>query len=224
MNGSRQTPEKNPTSSTAEGSHLGATLLRVAWLAILLGVVMEILVLLFTAGSGLVPDLEPIAAAFVQKISWSALVCVGIAIGTAASSARAPLMGLLGFLAAPIAFDVARTLHQGTAKALEISGTESAGPPVLLLALIKGIEYACLGAAVGWIGQRSWGGLAAHASVGLVVGMIFGGVILTLTYSATSPPPPATDLIPQGVDELLFPVGCSLVLFSAEALGKRATR
>lgn len=224
MNGSGQAPQKNPTSPTAEGSHLGATLLRVAWLAILLGIVMEILVLLFTAGAGLIPDLEPIAAAFVQKISWSALVCVGIAIGTAASSARAPLMGLLGFLAAPIAFDVARTLHQGTAKALEISGTESAGPSVLLLAVIKGIEYACLGAVIGWIGYRSWGGLTAHASVGLIIGIIFGGTILALTYLATSPPPPATDLIPQGIDEILFPVGCALVLFSAEALGKRAAR
>jgi hypothetical protein len=224
MNGPRRTPEENPTSPTAEGSNLGATLLQVAWFAILLGVVMEALILLLAAGVGIFPDLQPIAAAFVQKISWSVLVCVGIAIGTAASSARAPLMGLLGFLAAPIAFDVARTLHQGTAKALEISGAEAAGPSVLLLALIKGIEYACLGAAIGWIGQRSWGGLGAHASVGLAVGIIFGGAILALTYSATSPPPPATDLIPQGVDEILFPVGCALVLFSAEALGKRSAR
>ena len=34
-------------------------------------------------------------------------------------------------------------------------------------------------------------------------------------------PPPTTNLISQGVDELIFPVGCSLILFSAEALGKR---
>jgi hypothetical protein len=37
-----------------------------------------------------------------------------------------------------------------------------------------------------------------------------------------SPETPATTaLLSQGVNEILFPVGCSLVLFAATALGKR---
>jgi hypothetical protein len=41
---------------------------------------------------------------------------------------------------------------------------------------------------------------------------------------STSPPPPA-DALSVGVNEVLFPIGCSLVLFSAGALGERmATR
>ncbi len=35
--------------------------------------------------------------------------------------------------------------------------------------------------------------------------------------------PPAAELITEGVDEILFPVGCSPVLFSATVLGKKAT-
>jgi hypothetical protein len=32
------------------------------------------------------------------------------------------------------------------------------------------------------------------------------------------------DLMTRGVNELLFPVGCSVVIYAAEALGKRAAK
>jgi hypothetical protein len=56
----------------------------------------------------------------------------------------------------------------------------------------------------------------------LQVGLVFGGTIIALTMGST-PPPPAADALSLGVNELIFPIGCSLVLFSAEALGKRMT-
>jgi hypothetical protein len=96
-----------------------ATLLRAAWLAILLGVLMEALLLLFAAGFGIFPGLETIAADLVRQVSWSTFVCVGLAIGTAVSRARVPLMGVIGVLAAPLAFSISRSLHQGATKALE---------------------------------------------------------------------------------------------------------
>ena len=46
-----------PTRSVDTG--MGATLLRVAWLAILLGFAMEPLLLLFADGFGIVPGLVP---------------------------------------------------------------------------------------------------------------------------------------------------------------------
>jgi hypothetical protein len=55
-------------------------------------------------------------------------------------------------------------------------------------------------------------------AVGFVVGSIFGGTVIAL-LAASSPEVSATTLVPRGVTEILFPVGCSLVLFSAEALG-----
>lgn len=224
MNESGQPTGATPTSPTDKGSNLGAILLRTAWLAVLLGLGMEILLLLFAAGSGFIPGLGPIVADLVQKISWSVIVCAGVAIGTAATSVRAPLMGILGFFAAPVAFTVARTLHQSTTKALEISGDTSVGSAIFLLALIKGIEYAILGTAIGWVGRRPWGGLMAHVLSGLAIGILFGGAILALTYSSAPEPLPATDLISRGIDEVLFPVGCSLVLFSAQALGNRTAQ
>src|SRR5829696_1992821 len=158
------------TTSDSAGGGLGSTLFRAAWLAILLGFAMEALLLVFAAGFGILPGLKPVAADLIRQVSWSTIVCVGLALGTAVSKARAPLMGVLGLLAAPLAFTVSRSLHQGAVKTLEIAGSGADAPPVLLLAVLKAVEYACLGLALGWIGRRAWGGLSAHIAMGLLVG------------------------------------------------------
>jgi hypothetical protein len=89
-----------------------------------------------------------------------------------------------------------------------------------VLAVLKAVEYACLGAAS--VGSRTVpGGVLAHVAVGLFVGILFGGAIVTATYWTSPESLGAAPLIVQGFNELLFPVGCSLVLFSAQALGKR---
>jgi hypothetical protein len=221
MNEPQQTTHATEASPPAAAS-LRRTLLRAAWLAILLGFAMEALLLLVTAGFGIFPGLKPVAAALVTQVSWSTFVCVGLALGTAVSKARAPLMGLLGLLAAPLALGVSRSLHQGAVKALEIAGSASFfTPSLLLLALLKAVEYACLGAIVGWIGKRPWGGLIAHVVSGLIVGIVFGGAIVAFTYLNAPEPLAAADLVSRGVNEIVFPVGCSLVLFSATAVVER---
>jgi hypothetical protein len=182
---------------------------------------MEALLLLFAAGFGILPGLKPMAADLVRQVSWSTIVCVGLALGTAVTKARVPLMGVLGLLAAPVAFTVSRSLHQGAVKTLEIAGSGADAPPVLLLAALKAVEYACLGLALGWLGRRAWGGMSAHLATGLLVGLVFGGTIVALTYQMSSEPPATADLVARGANEILFPVGCSLVLFAATAIGER---
>jgi hypothetical protein len=220
MTAPQQNGQASPITSDAGGG-LGSTLFRVAWLAILLGFAMEALLLLFTAGFGIFPGLRPVAADLVRQVSWSTIVCVGLALGTAVTKARAPLMGILGLLAAPLAFTISRSLHQGAVKTLEIAGSGADAPPVLLLAVLKAVEYACLGLAIGWLGRRAWGGLSAHLATGLLVGLVFGGTIVALTYQMSPEPPVTAALVSRGANEILFPVGCSLVLFAATAIGKR---
>src|SRR5215203_470055 len=169
MNEAQQTTHSTSSSPPATAG-LRVTLLRVAWLAVLLGFAMEAVLLLVTAGFGIFPGLKPLAAALVTQVSWSTFVCVGLALGTAVSKARAPLMGLLGFLAAPLALGVSRSLHQGVVKALEIAGSASLfTPSLLLLALMKAVEYGCLGVILGWIAGRPRGGLMALELTGLPV-------------------------------------------------------
>jgi hypothetical protein len=198
-----------------------ATLLRVAWLAVALGLAMEALLLLLASGFGEVLGLKSLVADLIRNVTWAAFVCVGLAVGTTLSKIRVPAMGFFGFLAAPLAFEVSRSVHKGTLEALDLAGAGGAAASPVLLALIKGIEYGCLGLLVGWIGTRAWGGVLAHALTGLVVGIVFGGTILALTIGAAPGPVPTADLVSQGLNELLFPIGCALVLFSAGALGNR---
>jgi hypothetical protein len=206
--------------SSSTSPDLGRTLLRVAWLAIALGLAMEALLLLLGSSFGELLGVKSIVADLAKNLSWSLLVCSGLAVGTAASQARAPAMGLMGLLAAPIAFEVSRVVHKGTLEALEISGGGDTSP--VLVAVIKGFEYGCLGLAVGWLGRRPWGGAAAHAAAGLAVGLVFGGAIVVLTVPSGAQMSVA-DLVSRGVNEVLFPLGCSLVLYASVNLGERMT-
>jgi hypothetical protein len=209
------------SDQTNEGQapDLGATLLRVAWLAVILGLAMEVLLLVLGGAVGNALGLKPFVADLVRNVTWSVFVCAGLAIGTAVVKARAPLMGFLGLVSGPLAFEASRAFHKGTLEALAITGGGGALSPVLV-AVIKGIEYGCLGLGIGWVSQRPWGGAAAHVAVGVLVGLTFGSMELTL-LAGTTPPPPTSDLFVDGVNEVLFPVGCSLVLFSAGVLGKK---
>lgn len=202
---------------------LAATLLRVAWAAILLGLAMEAILILLGTGFGDALGLGKLTADLVKNVSWSLFVCGGLAVGTTIAKARLPLAGLAGLLAAPVAFEVSRVLHKGTLEMVAASGGGAEGASPFVIAVVKGLEYGVLGIAITWLAQRSWAGAMAYALTGLLIGVLFGGVILTLTLGAT-PQMSTGALVSQAVNEILFPVGCALVLFSANTLGKRMAR
>ncbi len=53
------------------------------------------------------------------------------------------------------------------------------------------------------------------------MGTLFGGAILLLKSGADLGTLPIAELLSRGTNEVLFPVGCSLVIFSAKALRGR---
>ena len=177
-------------------------LIRVAWMAIVLGVVMQVLSLVAGASaSALVRDT-------ILKITWSSLVCFAVAVGTAAASQMRPAaMGLAGFFAAPAAFAIVRALQKAFSTA---SGAASgqALAVVLLVALIKAAEYGCFGMITGWLTTERFPHAWPYVTVGALVGLFFGGMtsIVLAAGSAANP-------LPLLVNEVLFPMGCALVLF-----------
>jgi hypothetical protein len=194
-----------------------ATLLRVAWLAIVLGLLLQLAVLLVAAGFGTAVNPRPVLAETFRTVSWSLLVCVGVALGRVAAKGRVPLEGATGLLAAPLALTAANTLQKGVAEALNTAGAP-AGPPPLWVLAIKAAEYGCLGLALGWVGRRAWSSALGHLAVGLMTGVVFGGAFLAVVVQTAPTPLSTPSLLARGLNELLFPVGCALVVFIAEVL------
>jgi hypothetical protein len=194
-----------------------ATLLRVAWLAILLGLLLQLAVLLVAAGFGKDISPRPVLAETVKTVSWSLLVCVGVALGRVAAKGRLPLEGVTGLLAAPLALTAANAVQKGVTEAVDAASVPAGSAPLWVLA-IKAAEYGCLGLALEWVGRRAWGSALGHLAVGLLTGVVFGGVFLAVVVQSAATPLSTPSLLAKGVNELLFPVGCALVVFIAEVL------
>jgi len=202
---------------------LGRTLIRVAWIAILFGVVLEGLVLLIAAEFGSLKSFKPFLADFGYKTSWAVIVCVGLAVGAAAAQQRELMMGLLGMLAAPLAFYAARAVHKGMLQAFDLA-VDNPGFNPFVVATLKGLEYGVLGAAVAILHKRWQGSALEYTVVGLAVGLIFGSLIVAIIARSAPKPIAHPALVGRAVNELLFPVGCALVLYAADVLGKRLSR
>lgn len=209
-------PERVPT----QDSFL-PQILQVAWMSIGLGIAFEVLLLVLAAFSGTAGDsAKPAVADLAQKISWSFLVCVGLAFGTAAGKIREAVMGALGFFAAPLAFVAAKAIHKGLGQAL---GTIAPGAPFtfpLLIAGIKALEYGVLGALLGHASQHNKS-LAFHVGSGIATGLTFGVLLIWAGVRSQPGPVGAVDLASRGINEILFPLGCSLVIYASGAFGRR---
>lgn len=210
-----------PPAPAAAGSELWRKILRVAWLSIGLGIILEILLLVLAAFAGTAGNTpKPFIADLFQKVSWSFIVCVGLAFGTTASKARAGVMGFLGLVSAPLGFSIARAVHKGVGQALGMAAAGGTFP--FLIAIVKGIEYGVLGAVLGWLSRRSAkASLGTHVGIGLAIGLTFGSAIVALLVRAAPAPPTVVDLAARGINEILFPIGCSVVLYAADAMGKK---
>ena len=191
-------------------------LLRIAWASVLLGLVMEVLLLIAALLFGARPGVRAVLAETVQKVAWSTIVCLGLGIGTSAAKNTPPIAGVFGLVAGPVGFVVARALHQGVAQALGVALGGVAHPSAAVLAVLKGIQYGGLGHGLAWVGKRFGGSVGAHVGTGLLIGLVFGGLTLLLMS-----PLPLPALVVRGLNEVLFPVGCSLVVYSAKALQAR---
>ena len=94
---------------------------------------------------------------------------------------------------------------------------------VLLVGGLKGVQYLLFGVVLGWITKRAFG-LKAHVAAGLAFGLTFGLAIVATTVRAAATPVPLVDMVARGINEVLFPVGCALVLYASGVLAKRLPR
>jgi hypothetical protein len=214
----READRQTGSARGADTSHQAISrLLAVVWMAIALGVFLQILVLATRTAAGApwpglkwLPDL-------LNGVTWAVFVCAGVVLGAVATRARSVAMGALGLISAPLGFSAAKGLQRGLQSLMD-APVDKITPAVYAICAVKAVEYACLGVVIGWLLGRPRAGAGAFALAGVAVGMVFGGLNIWITADLAQAKFPA--LAGAAVNELMFPIGCALVIYLATAASR----
>jgi hypothetical protein len=213
-------PDTQPLSDRAKLALRRVVL--VAWLAIALGFTMEALILTVRFAAGSHPATVQILVELAQGVTWSFFVCAGVGLGTAIAKVRASLGGLVGAISAPLALGVAK----GTQKVM-VSALDLAAKPAILsiatLGVLRAIEYGLLGWLLASLAARDQPRALHFMLAGALIGAVFGGGVTALTIQTAAANDLAFDLpqaIATGINEIVFPIGCALVVYISLQVGR----
>jgi hypothetical protein len=199
---------------------LATLVMRVVWMSALVGLGMQALTLTVGVALGGSPSLASALIGAAGKVSWSTTVCAALAVGLSVPRATLPGTALWGLVAAPASFHLARAVQQALGAAAGLSA--AAATPALVVwgtAGLKGAQYALLGLVLLRLNQRAEAPITAYLSVGALLGLTFGGLILGLGVQAGTLAPTATALAPAAVNELIFPALCAGVVYVTTRAG-----
>lgn len=164
----------------------------------------------------------PVAAKAISEfgagLSWAAIVCSGVALGIGASRHRAAIMGWLGLLCAPTAFALAKGVQRGVETMMTGSATTKLNALLLQIGVIKTIEYGLLALLLAWLIEHGKSTPWRHAAAGLGFGLLGGSAVLVLEIRHATAPLPIGKLLGLGINEVLFPVGCAMVIYAVARL------
>lgn len=213
-----------PGPAERDANKLLKTIFTVAWMAILLGLLVQIGVFSAKISAGAKLPAVQLLVDVASGIAWSVIVCGGVAIGTVAAKSVPQLMGLLGLICAPVAFAAAKGTQRGVAWI--------AGQPMDQINMLtyqigaaKTLEYAALGFVLGTVIRTPKSTLTNHTLIGLGFGLVFASLIVWLNMQsmANGAPLPPPRLWATVVNEFIFPLGCSLVIFAVAKLSDHAS-
>jgi len=213
-------PDAHPLS---HGARLALRrVVMVAWLAIALGFTMEALILTVRFAADSQPATTQVLIELAQGVTWSFFVCAGVGLGTAIAKVRASLGGVVGAISAPLAMGVAK----GTQKVM-VSALDLAAKPAILsittLGVVRAIEYGLLGWVLATLAAREKPRPLHFMLAGALIGAVFGGGITALTIQTAAAKDVALELpqaIATGINEIVFPIGCALVVYITLQVGR----
>lgn len=212
--------EAAPDAAEASWSAL-RRLVTVAWLAIALGLVIQALILAGKlAGGAPLPGFQYLANV-AQGVTWSLIVCLGVGIGTMVMRASMAFAGAIGFVSAPLALGGAKGVQRGLSQLTEGGAEEPfITLALLVIALIKALEYGFLTYMLTRLVRRERGELRSYLLLGAGTGIVFGGFIVFISWQLAGAALPLPALIGLTINETLFPVGCALVIFAIQYIGR----
>jgi hypothetical protein len=193
--------------------------IQVAWMAILAGIAVQLLVFLGRRfGGGAWPGIAAFAE-MAQSVSWGVIVCVGLAIGTAAMRSRQLVMGLLGLISGPLGWGAAKGVQRSVQMVMGVA-VDPIPPFFWQLCAVKGVEYAILGGMLAVFSARPHVTWKPFALLGAGLG-IASAIAVTGINAANAPLPPPK-LFGLAAGEFFFPVACALVIYLALRLKRMA--
>jgi hypothetical protein len=197
------------------------TIFAAAWMAILLGLLVQLAIFGAKTGAGAVVPMMQLVVDIASGVAWSVIVCGGVAIGTVAAKSAPPLMGVLGLICAPLAFAAAKGAQRGVAWMLG-QPMEQISVLTYQIGAAKALEYALLGYVLGTLIRTPKSTLPNHTVVGIVFGTLFAAIILWLNFNSGGQMP-TPKVAATATNEFIFPVGCSLVIYWVAKLSDLAS-
>lgn len=194
----------------------------IAWLSILLGLVMQLLLLFAKVSFDEPPESMKLVLDVVNGVTWAFFVCAGIGLGTAASKGNAIIGGLIGLVAAPVAMGLAKAAQKSMASIMKASDAPAL-VPLTTLGVFRAIEYGFLGWALAYMVAKEERRASRFLIAGGVTGGVFGGGITLLTPQLASQRGiilSAAQIAAIGLNEIVFPAGCAMVVYVALVVGQ----
>jgi hypothetical protein len=145
-------------------------------------------------------------------ITWSLLVCFGVAAGSALSRVSTFAAGAIGFVAAPVALIAAKAVQAGVSEFLD-QASSTLPPGFALIAAAKACEYGGLAYVLARLAHTGTDAVAPHLLAGLAAAASFGTIVVAIAAKAPNPDlaPPA--VATTAINEMLFPLGCVAAVY-----------
>ena len=218
--------DREAEPSRDEGGSIIRKLAIIAVLSIALGLVIQLTIVGIRIAYGGTASGPQMMVSFASGVTWSLLVCTGVGIGTVIIRMRAALAGLLGLLVAPLAVAMAKASQRMVAGLMEVAEQQA----VLSLgsvSMARAVQYGTLGFLLGTLAQRGEKRIGHYVGSGALVGLVLGGLVVILIANVaasrgTPLAPPA--LAASVINEMLFPICCSLVIYAAQLAGRNLGR
>lgn len=191
------------------------TLLRVALMTITLGIVIESSQFILAVTLDNDSRIKLFIADFTSKFSWTYIVCTAIALANALTK-NAVKTGLAGLISVPIGLYLAMILHKAALNGMDLDEA-AAGKFLIVPVMIKAVEYALLGIFLVFLINNNKK-FSHFVFTGLLTGIFFGMCQVIFKTNSTPAAIPFIKLLPLCLNELIIPVGCSIIIYSSDVL------
>lgn len=197
----------------------------IAILAVLLGFAMQGLILAAKLASGGVFPGHATLVGLAQGVTWSFLVCLGVAIGVSLGKARTLLAGIVAAIFAPTAIAAAKASQKFMASL--IGAADQPSPlPLATIGFVKALEYGILAWLLARLVQKQHGRAGRYLATGIAVALPFGALVSAMTWRAgiaAGAAPAMPQMVGTVVNEVGFPIGCALIIYVGQLVGRSMT-